>query len=345
MKKILSVTLALMLLLCLCGCGSSAKSANDTAAAPQAAPSTAAGEYGGFAMSDNAVAIETEDAYYESPAEPRPESGSGGELPAIDPEKIIYSASVSVETTDFDGTIGRLEAMVAEYGGFIESSSRSGNNYYTQARGGSSSRSADYCLRVPSERFGELMSSLNTLGNIPWSYTYTENISAQYYDVRARLNACRTQEERLLEMMEQAETVSDLIVIEDRLSNLRYQIESLQTTLNGWDRQVSYSSVNVSVQEVTVYTPEAAMSYGQQLALALTKGLNAVGRFFKNLLIGLTELLPTLLVLVPLVWLCVFVVKKLHKRSKRKQAARWAAQAAAQKQAQQVQTQQKTEAE
>ncbi len=344
MKKIVSLSLALLMLLCLCGCGAAAKPAGSASSAPQAAPA-AGGYYGGFAMNDSAeYAAVTEDAYYETPAEPRPEAESGGaggsELPSIDPEKIIYSAAVNVETTDFDETIRRLEAMVAEYGGFIESSSRSGNNYYVQARGGSSSRSADYCLRVPSGRFQELMGELSTLGNIPWSHTYTENISAQYYDVQARLNACRTQEARLLEMMELAETVEDLITIEDRLASLRYQIESLQTTLNGWDRQVSYSSVNVSVQEVAIYTPEAAMSYGQQLKLALTSGLNAVGRFFKNLLIGLTELLPTLLILVPLVWLCVFVIKKLIARGKRKQAARWAAQAAA-RQAQTQQMQQK----
>ena len=45
------------------------------------------------------------------------------------------------------------------------------------------------------------MGSLSTLGNVPYSYTYTENVSAQYYDVQSRLTAYKTQETRLLEMM------------------------------------------------------------------------------------------------------------------------------------------------
>ena len=91
--------------------------------------------------------------------------------------------------------------MIEKEGGFIESSSVNGSNYYDSARGYTSRRSATYTLRIPSEKFAGIMSNLSTFGNVPYTYTYTENVTAQYYDVQARLKALQAQEKRLLEMM------------------------------------------------------------------------------------------------------------------------------------------------
>ena len=308
MKKTLSLLLAALLLFALCACGS----ANTAASAPSAAYDMAtteaaypeaeeAAEYGGFAAA----------------AGTQLETGSGA-APEGSPEKLIYSASATVETTEFDQTVEKLTALVAEYGGFVESSSINGSNYYSQSRGYSSERYASYVIRVPSDRFSTLMSSLSTLGNVPYSHTYTENITAQYYDTDARLTAYKTQETRLLEMMEIAETVEDLISIEEKLTELRYKIESLQSTLNNWDRQVSYSSLNLDVQEVIEYTPESRMSYGQELALALTNGLKRTGEFFKDLLLTLVGALPALVILAVVLAILIPVWKKRRKARRMK---------------------------
>ena len=240
MKKTLSLLLAALLVFALCACGSSETAASAPSAAYSMANTDAAypelaeeAEYGGFAAAGGSLMDD-----------------SAGTAPEGSPEKLIYSASATVETTEFDQTVEKLSALVEQYGGFVQSSSVNGSNYYTQSRGYSSERCASYVIRVPSDRFSTLMSSLSTLGNVPYSHTYTENITAQYYDTDARLTAYKTQETRLLEMMEIAETVEDLISIEEKLTELRYKIESLQSTLNNWDRQVSYSSLNLEVQEV-----------------------------------------------------------------------------------------------
>ena len=308
MKKTLSLLLAALLVFALCACGS----ANTAASAPSAAYDMAtteaaypepeeAAEYGGFAVA----------------AGTQLETGSGA-APEGSPEKLIYSASATVETTEFDQTVEKLTALVAEYGGFVESSSINGSNYYSQSRGYSSERYASYVIRVPSDRFSTLMSSLSALGNVPYSHTYTENITAQYYDTGARLTAYKTQETRLLEMMEIAETVEDLISIEEKLTELRYKIESLQSTLNNWDRQVSYSSLNLDVQEVIEYTPESRMSYGQELALALTNGLKRTGEFFKDLLLTLVGALPALVILAVVLAILIPVWKKRRKARRMK---------------------------
>ena len=306
MKKALSLLLAALLVFALCACGSadtasSAPAASYDMAYTEDAYPAEAEEYGGFAVTGGTQL----------------ESGSGA-APEGSPEKLIYSASATVETTEFDGTIEKLSALVEQYDGFVESSSVNGSNYYTQSRGYSSTRCASYVIRVPSEKFSALMGSLSTLGNVPYSHTYTENITAQYYDTDARLTAYQTQEARLLEMLEAAESVEDLIAIEEKLTELRYQIESLQSTLRNWDRQVSYSTLDLSVQEVIEYTPESRMSYGQELALALTNGLKHTGEFFKDLLLLIVGALPALVILAVVLAILIPVWKKRRKARKAK---------------------------
>ncbi len=309
MKRTLSLLLAALLILCLCACGasSSVTASGDTAAAENEMstfteePEAAEDSYGGFAATEDALLSE-----------------SGSSSTEGMTEKLIYSASATVETTEFDATIEKLSALVADYGGFVESSSINGSNYYTQSRGNSYERYASYVIRVPSNKFSTLMSQLSTLGNVPYSHTYTENITAQYYDTDARLTAYETQEARLLEMMEKAESVEDLISIEEKLTELRYKIESLQSTLNNWDRQVNYSSLSLDVQEVIEYTPESRMTYGQELQLALTNGLKSAGQFFKDLLLFIVGSLPVLVFIAVALAILIPIARKRHAKRRAK---------------------------
>ena len=330
--RISALLVAVLMLLSLCGCGSSNHSSQSY---------TAARDEGGYADYDYesyaAAEMAADEAYGFAPV-PAPNasasaSGSGtkeGDVPAEDPEKIIYAADVTVETTTFDETVAGVTELVGRYDGWIESSSISGSNYYQKAKGTASTRDASFTLRIPSRRFNELMESLSALGNIPYSHIYTENVTSQYVDTQARLKAYQTQEARLLEMMELAESVEDVIIIEDRLTELRYRIESLQSTLNNWDRRVSYSTVSLTVKEVREYTPEIKEepSYWQELKDALKQGFRNAGQIIKDLLVFLIEILPVLIILIPVVWLLIWLIKKVFRLDGSRARARREARAA-----------------
>lgn len=337
-QRISAVLLAVMMLLSLCACGSRNYSKQTSTVSGSAVNSSYSYDVADYAMEEAMVA--DGDMGYGFSAVPMAAAGSTNttaargtesEAPSENPDKIIYSADVTVETTAFDETIGKVSALVEQFGGWIEASSVSGSNYYQKARGTASTRDASFTLRIPSGRFQELMDSLSGLGNIPYSHIYTENVTAQYYDVQAHLKAYQTQETRLLEMMELAETVEDVITIEDRLTELRYQIESLQSRLNNWDRRVSYSTIALSVKEVREYTPEEKVnpSFGEELAQALKDGLENAGQFLKDLLVLVVEALPVLLLLIPIVWLVIWLLRRIIRRIAAKAAAKREAKRAA----------------
>ncbi len=308
MKQILALSLALLMLLSLCACGGSSDSA---AAEPIAAPAEAmyeelavntAADYG-FAVTGGGDGLKSE-----------------ANAPEENGDKIIYSANVTVETTAFDESVETLQRMMDEQGGWVESSSIHGSDYYSSARGHAGTRSASYTLRVPSKNFNTMMNGLSALGNVPYSHVYTENVSARYYDAQARLTAYTTQEQRLLEMMDKAETVSDVIAIEEKLTELRYQIENIQTSLNNWDRQVDYSYIYLDLQEVREYTPEAEESFGSRLWRSFTGGFSDAADFGRNLLIWLVGAVPALIGLGVLLLVGRPVFRKVRGRRKKKEA-------------------------
>ena len=150
--------IALAMSLCLFGCGGS--SGYDSAAA-----------------SSSAAAMETQSAM---PAAPAPTEAAGeagiaydsaalmeeGETaPAIpDERKIIRHASMDLETREFDEAVRQIEELVAEAGGYIESSSQEG--YSLEYQGNYRERYASIQARVPSAELDGVMASVGGLCNV-----------------------------------------------------------------------------------------------------------------------------------------------------------------------------------
>ena len=334
--KVLSLVLILLMILSLAGCGASASKSATYDMAPAEAPAA------------SMERAEAEDMMLGSGlANTTAGSGEGVQPGNINTEKIIYSAEACVETTEYETTIEDIYALVEELGGFMESTSLSGANYYQAARGNTGNRWAHFTIRIPSENFNTLTTSLSTLGNVPYCNTYSENITRTYYDVQSRLTAYKTQETRLLEMLAIAETVEDMLAIQQQLTEVQYEIDSLTSTLSNYDNEVRYSTVNLSVEEVQEYTPEpiVTMSYWEKMTTGFVRSLKSVGSFFTDLLLWLVTNLPVLILIAALACAAVVVIRRWIHRIPQREAIRAAraerkAQKAAEKAARKAQKQQ-----
>ncbi len=245
-------------------------------------------------------------------------------------EKIIYSAYISLETTEFDSAIASLEAMVNSFGGYIESSNVSGYTRYNSD--GSTTvvdRYANYTVAIPSGNFEAALNQAGSLGTN--KNRSAENITSRYTDVSARIDSLQVQEERLLAMMKETTDIESLIALEERLSEVTYEKESFQRTLNNYDRQVAYSTITFYVNEVEIYTPTVTVTrtFGEKLSDAFRDGWKSFARGWQNFVLWLAEALPTLLLFTIIVVVMVLAIKKGSKRRAAKRAAKMAAQAAA----------------
>ena len=155
--------------------------------------------------------------------------------------KIIRRVNMSMETRDFDALAESLSEAVASVGGYAESS-----NVYSR----SGSRQASYVFRIPSAKLDAFLTSLSTLGNVLSRSENAEDVTLAYVDTESRIRALKAEETALLEMMEKAASLSDLMSIRSRLTDVRYQLDSYEAQLRKYDSLIDYSTVSVSVSEV-----------------------------------------------------------------------------------------------
>lgn len=235
-------------------------------------------------------------------------------------EKIIYSAYADIETTAFDDSVDGLNKLTDKYGGFIEKSNVTGSTYDEMYYGSKSMRYAEFVIRVPSENYGGLTGSLEELGIVTNMNTGVENITEQFYDTQSRVDTYKIEEERLLAMLEKCETVSDMIEIESRISTVRYEIESLQSTLKNWQNEVDYSTVTVCLREVQELREivENDRSYWQEIGDGFKASAKSVGRFFKGLFKWLISALPVLVTLAAAATAAIVIVKRILRKKAQK---------------------------
>ncbi|MBP3633673.1 MAG: DUF4349 domain-containing protein [Oscillospiraceae bacterium] len=312
-KKNLLIVLTLIVALLLTACGASSEKGS---VAYDSAPQEYKAEDMEYVVEETVeeeVAFNTSSTTAEEPASAEPVTPEEAQKYA---EKIVYSGNVYIETTNFDESIAALNAAVQEYNGFIQDSSVSGRS--NGDRTAVVDRYAFYVVRIPSKHFDSFMTLTGQIGNVTSSGRNAENVTSRYTDYEARLSSLRTQEERLLAMLGTSGDLESLIALEQRLSEVRYEIESIERSLRDLDQRLSYSTVNIDLQEVEIYTATAPVkrTFGEKLADAFSDGWSGFARGVQGFIIWLAEALPTLILLAVIATAVVIPVRR-HRRKKK----------------------------
>ena len=239
-------------------------------------------------------------------------------------QKLIYRLYLEIETLEYDKSIKALDAMCAEYEGYVEHSNVSGNRL-----NGTALRWADFTLRIPSQKLDEFERACGEIGNVFNSSRETENATAQYIDQSARLSALKLEEERLLELLGQATDLDSIIALNSRLSEIRYEIESIESSLRNIDSLVAYSIVNITVHEIVEeqVVNTIPKTFSEKVSTASAISLNQFKNSMENIGVFLLgeaplSLLMTLIYLLPLIIIAIIALIVIRKRRRKKEAAR-----------------------
>ena len=183
---------------------------------------------------------------------------------------VVRYGSLSLEVEDADDALERVTAIAERVGGYITSSSRSGEgeNLYLSAT-----------LRVPVAEFSSVMAALRDEGEILYEDIGSYEVTLAVLDLEARLENLRASEDAFLALLDRAESVADVVAVQSELSRIQGDIESYEAQLNGMKDQVEMASITVSlslpVSPVEVATGEFDLAY--ELSNALANLIN-VGR-------------------------------------------------------------------
>ena len=297
----------------LSGCSGSAKNtyqeaASSTAAmAPEAAPMEEPA-----AMYDTADEANDND-YGAGAADAETGTGSGGAILPQDARKIVITGDMEMESKQFNKTCSDIRAAVAMAGGYIQSSQLNANY------GAYGEQMAYYSIRVPATGYSAFADSVAELGNVRSRNESSDDITSQYVDVEARLVSLRAQEKWLLDFMEQAKKMEDMLEIERQITEVQYQIESYTSQMRQMDQMTTYSTLNVWVYEVKELSQAVTVqeTFGQRISRAASDSWQAAGRFFQDLAVFLVTILPGLLVLGVVLAIVLILVFRAKKRARR----------------------------
>lgn len=251
--------------------------------------------------------------------------------------KIVRTANINCETKTYDNFFAWLDRELGNIHGYIESSSEGQNirysdrlayaNYNSYDYSGENYNSGEYMtryanitLRVPSEHLDGFLSMLGDQCNVTSRNVSSDDITLQYVDAESYVKALEIERDRLLELLEQADTIDTMLTIESKLTEIKYQMENYQSQLRLMDNQVSFSTVNIYLEEVMDFTEitNIKLGYWSRLSASFGHSFDKLIGFLEQLSLWLADNFAGLAVVVIIVILAVRTSRKRREKNPEK---------------------------
>ncbi len=242
-----------------------------------------------------------------------PENAGSGSSQVLTDRKLIRRISMDAETEDLDALLEGLTQHIAALGGYVESRSIYNGSSYSGRR----YRTANLVIRIPAAQLDSFVQRMGESSNIVSTNETSDDVTLQYVDTQSRLKVLRTEEERLLQFLAEAASVSEMLEVEKRLTEVQASIESLTAQLKTYDNLVDYGTVTLSISEVTVYTPTQEPTVWQTIKEAFVNSLAGLGKIGKGLLVFCLGYSPYLLTVAVIGGGVGLLIRALDRRQKK----------------------------
>lgn len=227
-------------------------------------------------------------------------------------QKLIVTYRMQAETKTFDSFLEKLETSVESSGGYVEAM-----NLYTTTGKADAPRAVSYTLRVPIDKAKGFNESLEAMVNVLSRSENTEDVTLSYVDTKSRIDALKAEQESLMKLMEQADTMEGIIAIQTQLTQIRYELQSYESQLRVLDNQVSYSTIHLNVSEVERESATTD-SFMDRLGERFSESLESLRTEAVNFAIGFIGGVPVWLPIAVLVLIAILIIRKIVKTYSKK---------------------------
>ena len=219
-------------------------------------------------------------------------------------KKVIWTANLSMFVNDFKKSATEIENITIQFGGEIAGKSSNTSDNYVYGT---------MTLWVPSEKLQQFIKEVEKVGKVNSSNVSAQDISDQYYDLKARLETKKKQESRLLSLLDRKDVkLQEILQLEQELARVRGEIESMEGRKQFWDKQVAYSTVTINItQDVqAVKEPDdiwkPLRKAMRDLKPTFVSSTGVLVAFFAGIITLVAALIPWIIILL----LIMFVWKK-----------------------------------
>jgi len=228
---------------------------------------------------------------YKNPDDPKPVE-----------KKIIKEGEISIEAGNPQAARKALTDSLAKLGGYVEEERENknkdiGRKYYTLS------------VRIPAQQFERFLNAVSSeADHIESKRIRIKDVTTEYIDVTTRLKNKTLLENRYKVLLQKATKMADILQVENKLSDIRTNIETIQGQLNYLNKQIAYSSLQITLFSENTIGKNEGSSFGYRFKNALTDSWQLI----QDLFFGLITFWPLLLLLV----IALIVVARWRKRRK-----------------------------
>lgn len=219
--------------------------------------------------------------------------------------KLIKNGEITFSTKDIDGTRKSLAKACKDFNGYISSEEQQKFDERINYQ---------EVIRIPAVRFDAFMNVIEELGeHIEYRNLTTQDVTEEFIDTEARLKTKRDLETRYHQLLGKATKVTDMLAIEEQISIVRTEIETMQGRLNFLTNQVGYSTLTVNYHQVVA----GDFGFGSRLASSFVSGWNGLLAF----LIAVISAWPFVLILAGAFWLITRWLKRINNVNRNRHAS------------------------
>lgn len=223
-----------------------------------------------------------------------PGANSATDMQLPENQKLIRKIRITAQTRDLPEMLSLVEQRIAEFGGYVENRDVYNGSAYEDY----TSRYASLTIRIPAKSLDDFIEKVSEESNVISASETTENITLSYVATQSRITALETEQTRLLELLEMAKNLDEVLKIETKLTDVREDLEQLNSQLKLYDNQVNYGTVYLKLDEVREYTQveEEPKGFWERISTGFMKSLKNLGNGLLELVIFFISNLPYLAV-------------------------------------------------
>lgn len=239
-----------------------------------------------------------------------------GEITEAADRKIIRNAEITIEVPSTTDAQHQVTSIAETHGGFVVTSEAKQRESNDPAQ-----RTLDIKLvvRVPSNQFGRAFDEIKKLaGNTPSENVTSQDVTEDFIDLEARIKTQKALEVQFLEIMRQANKISDALEVQRQIAEVRTDIEKLEGRKRFLENRSSLSTINVNIQTPKPVISVTETGFRQSLREAVSDSISLASDmvlFFARFLIMMAPV--TVFVLLP----SALVIRYLIRRAKRMRLA------------------------
>ncbi len=223
---------------------------------------------------------------------------------------VIKRGTINIEIEGFSDAEKTITDEVSKAHGFITNTSSSVN--------ATGKKQGTIEVRVPAENYDSFVSSLNAVGKVMSQNISGNDVTEEYIDLEARQLTQRELEKRLLNLLsERTAKLTDVVEVEQKLSEVRQSIEAAEGRLRYLKNQSEFSTLAISLFEPSLIQTSSGGGFFYEVGEAFRRGITGFTEVLTALITFVISILPVLILLAA----AVVIIKKFvsNIRKKRQQ--------------------------